>query len=385
MALLLACSRKEKKHGCLIDRKELENCLKVLSDHAINIAKCPSKYAGSESIANYLKKKFKYLLGRDNGYNIYEFFWTTATLTLALEHCHRVLNNDIYLDKIECFYNKNIGNTGTVKQKLSVLDVTMNGYSLIYLEQNKKIAIYKSVIEEMIDYLLITHSMTKNGSYPYRASNKNLVLIDALAMVCPFLARYGALYGRPYTLDVAITQLVNFIDNGMDNLSSLPYHAFDCCNGQKMGIVGWGRGVGWLLVALVDTIEYIPKESLEYAYFRKVFVQLINIIVKYQDENGYYRWHLLDRTARIDTSATSMIGYATARAIDLGLIDNTYLDYACMAMRAIINSTNENGMVFDCLAECGGIGVYKQVYGHYVWGQGYSTAFAATLYKIVSR
>ena len=46
--------------------------------------------------------------------------------------------------------------------------------------------------------------------------------------------------------------------------SGLPYHGYDLKTKVKYGIIGWGRAVGWLLLAMADSYEYLEKEGYRY-------------------------------------------------------------------------------------------------------------------------
>src|SRR5699024_2785693 len=116
-----------------------------------------------------------------------------------------------------------------------------------------------------------------------------------------------------------VLQLTNFLSKGIEQESGLPYHAYDVNNDTKLGIIGWGRGVGWLLIGLVDSLEYIPETHKDYKYLKNQFEGLVSKVIKYQHESGGYSWQLTAKDGFYDSSATSMISYAISKGINIGL------------------------------------------------------------------
>ena len=105
---------------------------------------------------------------------------------------------------------------------------------------------YRQAIEKLAVYGL-EYPTDETGSFPYRAEqNKELVFVDSIGLACPFLYRYGVLYGRQETMELAVKQIVNFLAYGMDVATGLPYHGYSVAQDCKYGIIGWGRAVGWL-------------------------------------------------------------------------------------------------------------------------------------------
>lgn len=314
---------------------------------------------------------YKQPLNREYKY----FSWPTASLTLALEVGYSKTHREDLLDTLITYYEHWV-KKGSY---LHFLDQIMNGYTLLYLFEINDEQWIKEALQKMSRYIK-TYPRTSTGGLPYRTNNPEATLVDYLGMICPFLSRYGRTFNSEEAFNLSTALLEDFLLNGMDDNTGLPYHGFRSGTSEKLGIIGWGRGVGWLLIGIVDTLAFLDRSSEDFYSLLNRFRLLLNSTVKYQDENGYFKWVLNANYGHQDTSATAMIGYSIKRAMDLDLLNIEYMYYAEKSLHALLGST-KNGLVFDSSAECQGLGMYPQRYEWNLWGQGFGAAFALTMLK----
>lgn len=304
------------------------------------------------------------------------FFWPNGLLALSLEWCYRIHKDRKDYDSLITYYDNWIKKGTTIYK----LDYAMNGYSMIYLHQLTRHIKYKQAMEKIVDYLYL-HPKDKNGSLPYRKNTPNDIYIDSIGMICPFLCRYGTLYQDNKAIDLAIKQIINFIHYGFDNHSYLPYHGYNSTENTKLGIIGWGRAVGWLLIGMIDSLEYIDRSNPYYYYLSKLVNRIVNITIKYQMSNGYFAWQLTAIEGHIDTSSTAMICYAIKKGVMIGILNKSYLYHSNLGLLSLYGSIKK-GVVMDSSAECMGFGMYPQRYDAYPWAQGPATALFALSLKV---
>lgn len=314
-------------------------------------------------IKSILKRKFKFKTDR--------YFWPNGLLAVSLEYSHRLTKNRQDIKQLRRYYHSWLKDG----MKMNNADYAINGYSLIYLYEQTKRKKYAKAIERIADYVLSLKT-TKDGSIPYRATNGGKVFVDLLGLTCPFLARYANFKKDTVAQELAIKQLVNYIEKGMDTHTGLPYHAYDANTGTKLGIVGWGRGVGWLLIGLVDSLEYISKKHKSYVKLKEELRKIVATVITYQNKKGGYNWQLTAREGHYDSSATAMISYALQKGIMLGLIPERYLKYVISDIDSLYNVT-QGGKVYKTSGECRGLSMYPQVYQNYPWSQGPTTSLVA--------
>ena len=318
-----------------------------------------------------LKSFIKSIIFDKNLMKVNGYFWPNGLLATSLEWCYHASEDSRDLLSLQKYYDAWISKGASIHY----IDQAINGYSLIYLHQLSKNIKYKKTIDAIIEFLFL-YPKAYDGCLPYRRGDSGIILVDGIGMTCPFLCRYGSVYNNPLAIELALTQLINYINKGFDDSIYLPYHGYDPVNNIKVGIIGWGRGVGWLLIGMVDSLEYIPKSNPHYNFIADSFNKTISSIVNYQNKDGCFNWQVTAKDGYTDTSATSMISYAIRRGIMIGILNCSFLNYSNLALNSLHNSTM-NGLVLDCSSECKGISMYPQNYGAFPWAQGPTTALTA--------
>lgn len=249
------------------------------------------------------------------------------------------------------------------------LDDAYSGMALIDLHQITGDDKYKKAAEAMVQYLF-DHETDDAGSLPYRPQQKNdYIFADGIGLVCPFLCKYGSTYGDMNAINLAVTQIQNFIAFGMDEKTGLPYHGYQYESGVKYGIVGWGRAVGWLMIGMAESLSYMEESRPSYEVIKQAYRRMVDKVEAYQLEGGLYSWQLGAKEGPVDTSATAMILYAIARSLDTKILIGIHKSRMMRGREALWNSVKE-GKIYGCLAECQGFSMYPQIYGAYPWSLG---------------
>lgn len=253
--------------------------------------------------------------------------------------------------------------------KMYYLDDAYSGMALIDLHQETGEEKYKKAAEKMANYLL-GHEVDGAGSLPYRPWQKNqYIFADGIGMVCPFLCKYGSTYRDMSAINVAVTQLQNFIGYGMDDKTGLPYHGYQYESGVKYGIIGWGRAVGWLMIGMAESLAYMEESHPGYETIKQAYRRMVDKVEAYQLEGGLYGWQLMAKEGPVDTSATAMILYAIARSLDTRVLIGIHKSRMMRGREALWSSVKD-GKIYGALAECQGFSMYPQVYGAYPWSLG---------------
>lgn len=312
------------------------------------------------------KEKVKKMINKALGRNqkAEGFSWHNAFLAQSLEISHKHNNNKEDLNSLINYYNRWYEKGIPIDN----LDNVMNGTPLIYVYQQTKNDKYKEMIDVLVDFI-ITHEKDRLNSLPYRPNSSYSIFIDSLGMISPFLAYYGKITKDAKMIDLSVAQLNNFIEYGFDSNQNLPYHAYTLSYEEKKGIIGWGRAVGWLMIGIIDTLEHLESNHLEYEKLNAKFNELTITVLKYQKKNGAFSRQLQALEGMNDSSATAMIGYSIIKAVKLGVVDSRYLLNVEEMINYLLNVTEE-GYVMESSAECLGLGMYPQRQGWYPWSQG---------------
>ena len=316
---------------------------------------------------DYAKYMLKKILGKKPPKRN-TFFWPHAMLAMGLEEYAKVSGNPCALDALSEYYSD-------WKKKgcpLHNIDDVMNGCTLIYLD--KRNGGWDEEIHKIRD-MIFAHPLDQNGNLLYRKHCPNYIFVDTLGMAVPFLTEYYRIHPEDTkSLELAERQLVSFLQNGMDEETGLPYHGFDSQNGNKCGIIGWGRAVGWLLLGMAYFVKNIENPN------PQIVEQIKRILLKvcgYQRDDGSFSWQITAWEGHEDTSATAMICYAMKLGLDRLAVTESEREKLELCIRNGAKSLYENihdGYVMNCSGECLGFGMYPQVYGTYPWAQGMALA-----------
>jgi rhamnogalacturonyl hydrolase YesR len=307
-------------------------------------------------------KKFvkKLLLERTIKYD--PFFWNNGVLVFAINK---------YNEKVSDKYtSKSLGLLLAKKNTIELVDNTFYYYAN-YSQIDK-------ATRDMVFGFLSHYERDEAGSILYRV-NDSAAFLDTLGMVCPFLFRYGKEYRNEKAVELAMTQFRAFFLNGMDKSSGLPYHGYDISNHEKSGIIGWGRGIGWMLFGLCESLAWVDKGSENYRELNGYILGLLDNILKYQKEDGSFSWQLQATNGPSDSSVTGMIGYSIVKYAKNEGREDFYEDIIIKIGNAILGNVEANGVVFGSSAECQGFSMYPQRFDNNSWGQAFCTLFLIEL------
>jgi len=166
--------------------------------------------------------------------------------------------------------------------------------------------------------------------YPYQ------MWLDGIYMAGPFLAEYACRFDEPATFDDIVHQILLIEQRTRDDKTGLLYHAWDESKQQRWcdPLTGrsqyfWGRGVGWFVMAIVDVLDFLPREHAHRRDLIAILDQTAAALVKVQDEATGLWYQILDLPDRegnyLEASASAMFVYAFAKAVHEGYLAPDYL------------------------------------------------------------
>jgi unsaturated rhamnogalacturonyl hydrolase len=174
----------------------------------------------------------------------------------------------------------------------------------------------------------------------------------------PFYARYNTLYENGNQLDDIAHQFELIHDRTFDKKTGLFFHAFDESKqmdwaNKETGTAPhiWLRAIGWYAMALVDVLDYFPKEHPK----RKVLISYLNeltiAITKYQDASGLWFQipNLQTREGNyLEASGSSMVVYSIAKGVHKGYLPASFEKVALKGFDGILTKlikVDEKGIV----------------------------------------
>jgi len=173
------------------------------------------------------------------------------------------------------------------------------------------------------------------------------ILIDQLQDYAYRMACTGRIGGDASYYREAVEQYRLFRSALRNPTTGLWGHArgwFD--SPRSIVAVAWGRGQGWVLRGMVESLKCLPKDSPEARQMREWMRELAAALVRYQDREGM--WHqVVDRPDSYpETSATGLIVYYFARAARQGYLpERPYAQAALRGFEALKSRIGPDGVV----------------------------------------
>lgn len=322
-----------------------------------------------------IKNALKVVLGRGNSIPKRDFIsWPNGLLALAIE------DNDIEDEVLDRYADQWISKGSLIR---SVEDA-VSGLAFLVKGEGK----FEDAARKIYEYLL-SAPKDQEGSFLYNPNQNNeYIFVDMIGMVCPFLTLWGKKYSSDEAYDIAETQIINFVKYGMDDEMLLPFHGYELCTDSKLGIVGWGRAVGWLLMGEAGYLAYAPKDRPNYDVIENQFKITLDTIRKYQNGSDLYEWKIDIFPKKIDTAASAMILNSIATWIERKRLEKCdeieFSQYFEMLEKGSVELFTyiKKGKVYGAQAECLGLGLHPDKFGAYPWSLGPTISLLSKCYSV---
>ena len=101
----------------------------------------------------------------------------------------------------------------------------------------------------------------------------------------------------------------------------------------------WGRGNGWVAMAMADLLEFLPREDPRYPGVKDIFVQMMATLSRLQDKSTGLWYQLPSRPGEtgnfLESSCSAMFGYAAEKGFQTGVLPRRYHKVALRALRGL--------------------------------------------------
>lgn len=190
-------------------------------------------------------------------------------------------------------------------------------------------------VAKMLRTQLASQPVNASGGFWHKKIYPNQMWLDGLYMAEPFYAEYASVFHEPQDFPVITRQFALIEKHARDPKTGLLYHGWDESKQQPWAnpVTGdshifWARGMGWYMMALVDTLPYYPAGNPGRAELLQILRRTARAVVKYQDPKTGLWYQVLDRPDTpgnyFESSASCMFTYALAKAVRLGYLPPSY-------------------------------------------------------------
>jgi len=293
--------------------------------------------------------------------------WTypSAIVLDGAEKVYAKTGKKEYYDYISDFGEKLIAEDGTIltyEMEKYNIDMLNSGNVLLYLYEKEKKQKYLKALQTLRSQI-DGQPRTSEGGFWHKKIYPSQMWLDGLYMGQPFYAHYtkdfvkGAEAKKAY--DDVVLQFDIIQKHLVDPKTGLLYHAWDESReqkwaDQKTGVSPnfWGRAMGWYGMAMVDVLDFLPKDHPGRARILTYLKSYTDAVIKVQDKNNGLWYQVLDKAGEkgnyTEATASAMFVYTIIKSVNNGYLPKSYKAAAKKGYDGIIKNlitVDENGVV----------------------------------------
>lgn len=306
----------------------------------------------------------------------HHFHYHQGVFLSGMEKTFRLCGDERYMTYIQRWVDSIINEDGNITSfNPGQMDDLQPGILLFPLLERTGDWRYRAALDT-IAYYLERNPTCDNGGFWHKAWYRYQMWLDGLYMGGPFMAQYGAAFDRPALLDQCVRQAQLMEKVTRDEKTGLWYHAWD----EKRHVAWadretgrapefWGRSMGWVPVALLDELDFMPEERAEdRAELARIACELLTALLPYQDTETGMWYQVVDKGDRednwLESSCTCLYVAGLMKAVRLGLMDQAVLDAAWKGYEGVISRLGYDEQGVQISGVCVGTGVGD--YQHYI-------------------
>lgn len=188
---------------------------------------------------------------------------------------------------------------------------------------------------------------TASGGFWHKQIYPNQMWLDGLYMGEPFYAQYTLTFENGKSFDDIAKQFELIQLHATDPKTGLLYHGWDESKAMPWANKEtgnspnfWSRALGWYVMALVDVLDYMPKDHPKQKELVKYLNNASAALAKYQDKSGLW-YQVTDKGGEkgnyLEASGSSMFAYAFAKGANKGYLPAKYKKLANKAFDGLTN------------------------------------------------
>lgn len=282
-----------------------------------------------------------------------------ALVLHSFEELHKKNADPRYKSYIRGYVDELVQQDGSIKtyelDKYNI-DLVVPGRLLFDIYAQSKEDKYLKAMQ-LVRKQLSEQPRTASGGFWHKQIYPNQMWLDGLYMGEPFYAQYTLTFEGGKSFDDIARQFELIQLHATDPKTGLLYHAWDeskqmpWANKQTGNSPNfWSRALGWYVMALVDVLDYMPKEHPKQKELVKYLNNACAALAKYQDKSGLW-YQVTDKGGAkdnyLEASGSSMFAYAFAKGANKGYLPAKYKKLANKAFdgltKVLIKKVDQDG------------------------------------------
>ncbi len=282
-----------------------------------------------------------------------------ALVLHSIEELYKKNPDPRYKAYVRSYVDELVQADGTIKtyefDKFNI-DLVVPGRLLFDIYETSKEDKYLKALQQ-IRKQLAEQPRTASGGFWHKQIYPNQMWLDGLYMGEPFYAQYTVTFENGKSLDDIAKQFELIQLHATDPKTGLLYHGWD--ESKEMPWANketgnspnfWSRALGWYVMALVDVLDYFPKEHPKHKELVSYLNNASAALAKYQDISGLW-YQVTDKGGQkgnyLEASGSSMFAYAFAKGANKGYLPSKYKKIANKAFdgltKILIKKVDEDG------------------------------------------
>jgi unsaturated rhamnogalacturonyl hydrolase len=222
------------------------------------------------------------------------------------------------------------GSIPTLKPEEHQLDNILLGRQLLFLygvTQDKRYLTAATFLWNQLG----AQPRNAEGGYWHKQRYPNQMWLDGLYMAEPFRAEYASISHHPEEFADITKQFVLMEQHARDAETGLLYHGWDASKQERWANQQtgdsqefWARGIGWYMMALVDTLDFYPENDPGRAQLIAILRREAAAARRFQDRKTGLWYTMMNRPGEkgnyFESSSACMFVYALAKGVRRGYL-----------------------------------------------------------------
>lgn len=294
--------------------------------------------------------------------------WQQAALILGLTECYNKTKDEKIKAQLDAFVQKTFDNSGNWNKIPTEIDGVILAYAILNIDWISPEK-YKPAFDAT--YKIITDLVGEDGTVAYKKHNTTFRFVDTIGFICPFLVTYGIMFQNEKAIDLGIKQITEFNQYGMFSNQFIPCHTYNVNTKLPIGLFGWGRGLGWYAIGLIDAWTALPENHSGKKILEESVIQFAKMAVSFQNKNGSWSWLIANPNAMKDSSTAATLSWFLSKASSIKEIEEMCLGATEKALHYIKSVTRRTGAIDFSQGDTKGIGIHSQEFDILPFTQGF--------------
>lgn len=294
--------------------------------------------------------------------------WQEAALLLGLYEKYKKTNDSSLKKEILKYIDSKIAATGQWKQLPKEIDGVILAYAIIhvdFIDHQKNKPAYDAM------WQLVQNLLGEDGTAQYRSHMKNYRYVDTIGFICPFLVCYGLKFTNEEALNLGIRQITEFNKYGLYKDTFIPCHTYTIAAKLPVGLFGWGRGLGWYAIGLIDAWNALPQNHPHKNTLTESVTAFAKMALQFQNQSGAWHWIIASKESRMDSSTTATLAWFLANAAQIESLQTDCQAAKTKALDYLKKVTRRDGAVDFSQGDTKAIGIHSQEFDILPFTQGF--------------